>query len=71
MTAHTCVVTAPAGGIAPACVACGERLKAKLEAEGAVLSAARAFYRRKSLTTARLIGELDAAVGKLVALGDF
>lgn len=71
MTAHTCVNTASAGGVAPPCAACGEHVKAKYDAERAVIEAAKAYFRRRTLSAALLQKELDSAVGKLIALGDF
>jgi hypothetical protein len=68
---HTCVNTASTfdGTPPPPCVACGEQFKARAEAEAQVITAAVAFWRRRTLSQGRLLAELDAAIAKLVALG--
>lgn len=71
MTPHTCVNTAPAGGHAAPCPACNEHVSLRIEAEKTVVAAAKAYFRRRSHTEGSLQLELDSAVGKLIALGDF
>lgn len=71
MTAHTCIVTAPAGGIAPSCVACGEQFRARSVAERHVLAVAKRFFHRTPAEERQLVQALDSAVSQLISLGDF
>jgi hypothetical protein len=68
--AHTCINTA--GYLPqPPCPGCQEHFEAKVAAEREVLLAAKAFYRRNPYIERVLTVSLDAAIGKLIALGDF